>query len=135
MANGSASLPNPCCSGNESRQRLAEPRSEQAMTALPPFWSWGGARLVPKLGANWLWCVLAGCLGMLFLAASVFFIIVSIAFGAMKSSDAYKTALSKAKADPRVVNALGSPITDGFFVWGKTNVSGSSGYADLTIPI
>jgi hypothetical protein len=83
--------------------------------------------------------VLAGCLGVLFLAASVFFIIVStvfgIAFGAMKSSDAYKTALAKAKADPRVVNALGYPITDGFFVWGKTNVSGSSGYADLTIPI
>jgi hypothetical protein len=49
----------------------------------------------------------------------------------MKSSDAYKRALAKAKADPRVVNALGSPITDGFFVWGKTNVSGSSGYADL----
>jgi hypothetical protein len=58
-----------------------------------------------------------------------------IAFGAMKSSDAYKMALAKAKADPRVVNALGSPITDGFFVWGKTNVSGSSGHADLTVPI
>jgi cytochrome oxidase complex assembly protein 1 len=105
------------------------------MTALPPFWSWGGARLVPKLGPNWPRCLLAGCLGMLFLAASVFFVIVSIAFGAMKSSDAYKTALSKAKGDPRVVNALGFPITDGFFVWGTTNVSGSSGYADLTIPI
>jgi hypothetical protein len=35
----------------------------------------------------------------------------------------------------RVVNALGFPIKDGFFVSGKTNVSGSSGKADLTIPI
>jgi len=26
-------------------------------------------------------------------------------------------------------------ITDGFFVLGKTNVSGTSGHADLTIPI
>jgi hypothetical protein len=53
----------------------------------------------------------------------------------MKSSDAYKSALARAKADPRVVNALGSPITDGFFVSGNTNVSGSSGSADMTIPI
>lgn len=72
---------------------------------------------------------------MLLLVAGFVFIIVSIVFGAMKSSDAYKAALAKAKADPRVVNALGSPITDGFFVSGKTNVSGSSGQADLTIPI
>ena len=72
---------------------------------------------------------------MLLLAASFVFVIVYIVFGAMKSSDAYKAALAKAKADPRVVNALGSPITDGFFVSGKTNVSGSSGDADMTIPI
>ena len=39
------------------------------------------------------------------------------------------------KGDPRVANALGSPIEAGFFVSGKTNVSGSSGNADLTIPI
>jgi hypothetical protein len=71
----------------------------------------------------------------LLLAGGFVFVIVSIVFGAMKSSDAYKTALAKAKADPRVVNALGSPITDGFLVWGTTNVSGSSGQADLTIPI
>jgi Cytochrome oxidase complex assembly protein 1 len=76
-----------------------------------------------------------GCLGLLLLAAGIVVVIVSIVFGAMKSSDAYKTALAKAKADPRVVNALGSPIKDGFFVSGTTNVSGSSGHADLTIPI
>jgi hypothetical protein len=76
-----------------------------------------------------------GCLGLLLLAAGFVFFIVSIVCGAMKSSDAYKTALAKAKADPRVVNALGSPIKDGFFVSGKANVSGSSGHADLTVPI
>jgi hypothetical protein len=72
---------------------------------------------------------------MVLLAASFVFVIVSIVFGAMKSSDAYKAALAKTKADPRVVNALGSPIKDGFFVSGTTNVSGSSGHADLTVPI
>jgi Cytochrome oxidase complex assembly protein 1 len=72
---------------------------------------------------------------MLLLAAGFVFVIVSIVFGAMKSSDAYKTALAKVQADPRVVNTLGSPIRDGFFVSGTTNVSGSSGHADLTVPI
>jgi hypothetical protein len=72
---------------------------------------------------------------MLLLAASFVVVILSIVFGAMKSSDVYKAALATAKADPRVINALGSPIEPGFFVSGNTNVSGSSGDADLTVPI
>jgi hypothetical protein len=87
------------------------------------------------LGRNWKWLVPTGCLGLLLLAAGIVVVIVSIVFGALKSSDAYKTALAKAKADPMVVNALGSPIKDGLFISGTTNVSGSSGHADLTIPI
>ena len=86
-------------------------------------------------GRNWKWFVPTGCLGILLLAATFVFVIICIVFGAMKSSDAYKIALAKAQADPRVVNALGFPITDGFFVSGKTNVSGSSGQADMTVPI
>ena len=86
-------------------------------------------------GRNWKWFVPTGCLGMLLLVACFVFVIVSIVFGAMKSSDAYKGALARAKADPRVVSALGSPITDGLFVSGKTNVSGTSGQADMTVPI
>jgi hypothetical protein len=72
---------------------------------------------------------------MLVLGACFIFIIVGVVFGALKSSDAYKSALAKAKADPRVVNALGSPITDGYFVGGSTNVSGTSGHADMNVPI
>lgn len=86
-------------------------------------------------GRNWKWFVPSGCLGMLLLVACFVFVIMGIVFGAMKSSDAYKTALAKAKADSRVVNALGSPITDGYFVSGSTNVSGTSGQADMTVPI
>lgn len=86
-------------------------------------------------GRNWKWFVPSGCLAMLFLLACFIFFIISIVFGAMKSSDAYKAALAKAKADPRVVSALGSPITDGFLVGGSTNVSGTSGQADMNVPI
>ena len=86
-------------------------------------------------GRNWKWFVPTGCLAMLLLVAGFVCFIAFIVFGAMKSSDAYQTALAMAKGDPRVASALGSPIEAGFFISGKTNVSGSSGNADLTIPI
>jgi hypothetical protein len=61
--------------------------------------------------------------------------IVVIVFSAMKSSDVYREALARAKAAPAVVEALGSPIKDGMFVSGSTNVNGASGEANLAIPI
>jgi hypothetical protein len=61
--------------------------------------------------------------------------LVLVVFGAMKQSDAYKMAVARATADPRVTSALGTPISEGWFLSGKTNVNGSSGDADLTIPI
>jgi hypothetical protein len=98
-----------------------------SVTAQPPRKGWWGR--------NWKWFVPSGCLTILLLAAALGFALLGIVFGAMKSSDAYKAALTQTKADPRVGSALGSPITDGFFVWGKTNVSGTSGQADMTVPI
>lgn len=97
------------------------------VTAQPPRKGWWGR--------NWKWFVPSGCLTMLLLAVGFGFLILTFVFGAMKSSDAYKAAMTQTKADPRVVSALGSPIADGFFVWGKTNVSGTSGYTDMTVPI
>src|SRR3982074_1350223 len=84
---------------------------------------------------NWKWFVPTGCL-TLFVGA-VFFVaaIVLFVFGAMKSSDVYKMALSRAKADSRVTEAIGTPIKEAWFVTGHTEVNGGSGQADLTIPI
>jgi len=53
----------------------------------------------------------------------------------MKSTDVYREALARAKADPAVIEALGSPIKDGFLVSGNTNVNGASGESNLAIPI
>ena len=61
--------------------------------------------------------------------------IVVIVFSAMKSTDVYKEALERAKRDPAVVEALGSPIKDGFLVSGNSNVNGASGESNLAIPI
>src|SRR5437762_3065655 len=58
-----------------------------------------------------------------------------IVFSAIKSTDPYKDAFAKAKMHPAVIEALGSPIKEGFFVSGNTNVNGASGEANLAIPI
>lgn len=58
-----------------------------------------------------------------------------VVFGAMKSSDAYRIAASRARNDERVVRAIGKPMSEGLFVSGHTNVNGGSGQADLEIPI
>src|SRR5471032_657415 len=84
---------------------------------------------------NWKWFVPTGCLTLIAMAVAFVAMIVVVVFGAMKSSDAYKIAVTRAKNDERVVRAIGKPISEGMFMSGNTNVSGGSGQADLAIPI
>ena len=76
-----------------------------------------------------------GCLTVALLFLVFVGSILLIVFGAMKSTDVYKEALARAKADPTVIEALGSPIKDGFLISGNTNVNGASGESNLAIPI
>lgn len=84
---------------------------------------------------NWKWFVPVACLGFLALFAAFIMLIITIVFGMIKSSDVYKDALATAQTHPAVMKALGSPIKAGIFVMGSMNISGSSGQADLAIPI
>lgn len=84
---------------------------------------------------NWKWFVPTGCLTLCALFAALAIAFAMIIFGAMKSSDAYKIAVSRAMADNRVIATIGTPITEGWLVSGNTNVNGGSGNADLSIPI
>jgi hypothetical protein len=84
---------------------------------------------------NWKWFVPLGCLGPLVLFAGFIALVVCLVCGTMKSSDAYKDAVSRARANPSVQKALGTPIEEGLFVQGSINISGLSGQADLAIPI
>jgi hypothetical protein len=104
-----------------------EPTPPLPPTPLPPRKSWWSR--------NWKWLVPTGCftftaLAVLFVVCITFFV-----FSILKSSDAYKTAVSRAKSNQRVVAALGTPIQEGMFTSGKSNVNGPSGEADLAIPI
>src|SRR5207253_9718762 len=61
--------------------------------------------------------------------------IALIVFSAMSSTGVYTGALTRAQAQPSVIEALGSPIKERFFLSGSTNVNGASGEANLLIPI
>ncbi|HEY4758212.1 MAG TPA: cytochrome c oxidase assembly factor Coa1 family protein [Chthoniobacterales bacterium] len=84
---------------------------------------------------NWKWFVPLGCFTVALLFLAFVGSILVIVFTTMKSTDVYKQAVARAKADPAVIEALGSPIKDGFFVSGNTNVNGASGESNLAIPI
>jgi hypothetical protein len=94
----------------------------------------------PEAKGNWWtrnskWFVATGCFTILVLFLVFVASIVIIVFGAIKSTDPYKDALARAKIHSAVIEALGSPIKEGFFVSGNTNVNGAAGEADLAIPI
>jgi hypothetical protein len=84
---------------------------------------------------NWKWVVPAGCLAVLLLFIAFVGSMVMIVFSAIKSTDLYKDPLARAKTHPAVIEALGSPIRDGFLVSGNTNVNAASGEGNLSIPI
>jgi hypothetical protein len=52
----------------------------------------------------------------------------------IKSSEPYRTALARAKANENVVAALGTPIEEGF-PQGSVNTNNDTGDADLSVPI
>jgi hypothetical protein len=84
---------------------------------------------------NWKWFVPLGCFSIAMLFVVFVGSIALIVFSAMKSSDVYKDALARAKTHPAVIEALGSPVTEGLLLSGNTNVNGASGEANLSIPV
>jgi len=123
-----------------ARLGLAQPVPEGSEVHFVPAIS-GGSAPQPPLprpgwwGRNWKWLVPVGCLTPLVLCAGGVFLILSIVFGIIKSTDVYKEAVARAQASPAVVQGLGSPVEAGFFVQGQVNVRNSSGDANLRIPI
>ncbi len=61
--------------------------------------------------------------------------VCALTFGIMKKSGAYQQAVAAARADSYVVETLGTPIEEGFFVMGQIELTNDSGYANLSIPI
>jgi hypothetical protein len=118
--------------GEEKRAMESTPPS---FTPPPP----PGAQPQPApgwWGRNWKWFVPTGCcLTPLVLGGAFLAFLVLVIFGAMKQTDVDQTALARAKSNSQVIAALGQPISEGWFLSGSTKVDGSSGTADLSIPI
>jgi hypothetical protein len=84
---------------------------------------------------NLKWVVLAAVLAGVLLFAAFIAAILFAVVGAMRSSEVYQTALSRAQAHPDVVAWLGQPVEPGLFTSGSIEVNNRSGEADLSIPI
>jgi Cytochrome oxidase complex assembly protein 1 len=103
------------------------PPSSSPPVPIPPKRNWWQR--------NWKWVVPTGCLTLIIVAVLFSTTVVVLIFSAIRSSDVYRTAVARAKADPRVIEAIGTPVTESWFVSGSTSVEGGSGKSDLSIPI
>lgn len=104
-------------------------------SALNPPQPAPGAPQGSWLSRHWGKALAIGCFGLILAFVALFGLIMAVAFGAMKSSDVYKQAVARAKANPVVVAKLGTPIEEGYFVSGNIDASTGRGEAKLTIPI
>jgi len=89
---------------------------------------------VQKKSNVWKWVAL-GCGALIVgLVAFVAFILI-VVFGSMRSSTPYKDAMARAQNDPRVIEALGSPVKAGYFISGQINTNNNDGDVNITIPL
>ena len=87
---------------------------------------------------NWKWAAPVGCLILLLpilLLTGFVGGILAIVFGSIKSTDVYEEALARAQSHPAVIEALGEPVEDRWWMTGQINSSGPSGSADIAIPL
>ena len=97
------------------------PRREESVLKSPWFWGVGGCCL--------------GCIGIPLALVAIFGAGIFGAMGAMSHSDVIDLALARAEADPRVTEALGTPLERGFLFQGSIQFENDRGSADVTVPV
>lgn len=94
---------------------------EDSILKSPWFWGVGGCCL--------------GCVGIPLALVAIFGVGIFGALGAMSHSDVIDLAIERAEADPRVVEALGTPLERGFLIQGSIQIQNDGGSADVTVPV
>jgi hypothetical protein len=100
------------------------------MDSQPPRPSWWSR--------NWKWVVpVIVVAGVAVTAVGLFAIYLfgSFFLHPIKTSGGYLEAVAAARSDPAAVQALGTPIKDGWFPTGHVESSGTTGQSDLAIPV
>jgi hypothetical protein len=87
------------------------------------------------LEQNPYWKIPFGCLTLIFLIALFVVILMTVITTSFRSSDVYKLALTQAASSSQVREQIGEPLKPAWLISGQLNVSGSTGNANLSIPI
>ncbi|MGO9088154.1 MAG: cytochrome c oxidase assembly factor Coa1 family protein [Candidatus Sulfotelmatobacter sp.] len=82
-----------------------------------------------------LWKIPLGCLTLLLLIAVFGLTLMTIITASFRSSDVYKQAMAKAAENQQVRDLVGEPIRAAWLISGELHVNGSTGNANLSIPI
>jgi hypothetical protein len=81
------------------------------------------------------WKIPAGCLILILLLAGFATVVLTAITTSFHNSEVYKQATVRATENSQVLAALGEPIQFAWIVSGQLNVNGSTGSANLAIPI
>jgi len=82
-----------------------------------------------------LWKIPLGGVVLLLLMAAFGILAITIVTASFRHSEVYQRAVTIASGNSQVRQQIGDPIEAGWFVSGQLNINGSSGKADLAIPI
>jgi hypothetical protein len=80
---------------------------------------------------HWKWVVPTGAL--VIAACTLTFVLGVVHI--MKQSDAYRLAFGRACASPTVIERLGEPIRDGWFLQGNIQLTNDDGVANISFPL
>jgi Cytochrome oxidase complex assembly protein 1 len=81
------------------------------------------------------WKIPAGCLILLLLIGGFAMVVLTAITTSFHNSEVYKQATARATENSQVPAALGEPIQFAWIVSGQLNVNGSTGSANLSIPL
>ena len=83
------------------------------------------------MARNWKWFVPVGCLGMIALGLAAVTGLFFLIMGGLRSTDVFEDAVTTARSNPQLIQAIGKPIEPGVLITGSYSLSGSGGEANL----
>ena len=81
------------------------------------------------------WKIPLGCLTLVLLMSVSGMTIATIIVTTFHHSDVYQQAMAMAEKNPQVRERIGEPIQSAWLISGNLNVNGSTGNANISIPI